>query len=161
MPESNIPKTGSKAPAFTLEDQDGKKVRLADFAGKWVVLYFYPKDNTPGCTTEACEFTETLPSFKKLDAVVLGVSPDSARSHQGFIEKQNLKITLLADPDHKALEKYGVWQLKKNYGREYFGVARTTFLINPSGKIEHIWKNVKAAGHADVVKKRLAEAVKA
>ncbi len=160
MAESSIPDVGSKAPAFTLENQDGKKVSLKDFEGKWVVLYFYPKDNTPGCTTEACEFTDAMPNFKNLKAVVLGVSPDSIKSHQDFMAKQNLGITLLSDPDHRILEKYGVWQLKKNYGREYHGVVRTTFLINPNGRIEHIWEKVKAKGHAEAVREFLAEAAK-
>lgn len=160
MAGSSIPDVGSKAPAFTLENQDGKKVSLKDFEGQWVVLYFYPKDNTPGCTTEACEFTEAMPNFKKLKSVVLGVSPDSVKSHQNFIAKQNLGITLLSDPDHRILEKYGVWQLKKNYGKEYLGVVRTTFLINPNGRIEHIWEKVKARGHAEAVGEFLAEATK-
>ncbi|MGD8922177.1 MAG: thioredoxin-dependent thiol peroxidase [Candidatus Zixiibacteriota bacterium] len=160
MAGSSIPDVGSKAPAFTLENQDGKKVSLKDFEGQWVVLYFYPKDNTPGCTTEACEFTDAMPNFKKLKAVVLGVSPDSVKSHQNFIAKQNLGITLLSDPDHRILEKYGVWQLKKNYGKEYHGVVRTTFLINPNGRIEHIWEKVKARGHAEAVQEFLTEAAK-
>jgi thioredoxin-dependent peroxiredoxin len=160
MTGSIMPDVGSKAPAFSLENQDGKKVSLKDFEGKWVVLYFYPKDNTPGCTTEACEFTDTMPNFKKLKAVILGVSPDSVKSHQNFIAKQNLGITLLSDPDHRILEKYGVWQLKKNYGREYYGVVRTTFLINPNSRIEHIWEKVKAKGHAEAVQDFLAEAAK-
>ena len=157
MSQSNIPQAGRKAPAFALDNQDGDKVRLTDFAGKWVVLYFYPKDNTSGCTKEACGFTEALPNFTKLNAEVLGVSPDSVKSHQGFIAKQNLKITLLSDPDHKILEKYGVWQKKSMYGREYFGVVRTTFLIDPKGKIARVWEKVKVAGHVDEVHQALSE----
>jgi len=150
-------KAGDVAPDFRLKDQDGNDVSLKNFAGKWVVLYFYPKDNTPGCTTEACDFTARKSEFSGLDAVVVGVSPDSSKSHQGFIAKQNLDLVLLSDPEHEALEPYGAWKLKKNYGREYMGVQRSTFLIGPDGKIAHAWTNVKAAGHAEKVKEKLAE----
>jgi len=153
----NIPKTGNKAPAFTLPDQDGNKVKLSDMAGKWLVLYFYPKDNTPGCTTEACDFSGGLKAFEKLNATVLGVSPDSIESHQKFIAKQNLKISLLSDPDRKILEKYGAYGTKKMYGKEVKGVIRSTFIIDPKGKIAHSWSNVKATGHAEKVKEKLAE----
>ena len=148
---------GNKAPNFTLPNQDGKVVRLSEFTGKWVVLYFYPKDNTPGCTTEACEFTDGLKSFEKLNAVVLGVSPDSTTSHQKFIEKQNLKITLLSDCDRKVMMQYGAFGTKKMYGKEVQGVIRSTFLIDPKGRIAWSWPNVKAAGHADKVREKLAE----
>jgi peroxiredoxin Q/BCP len=157
MADTKLPAVGRKAPAFTLEDQDGKKVKLSDFAGQWVVLYFYPKDNTSGCTAEACDFTDNISQFKKLDTVVLGVSPDSAASHRKFIDKHNLKISLLADPDHGVLEKYGVWQTKSMYGREYKGVVRSTFLIDPSGKIARVWEKVKVKGHVDDVKAALKE----
>ncbi|PKK82763.1 MAG: thioredoxin-dependent thiol peroxidase [candidate division Zixibacteria bacterium HGW-Zixibacteria-1] len=153
----NIPAIGSKAPAFSLPNQDGKIVKLNVFTGKWVALYFYPKDNTPGCTTEACEFTDGLKSFEKLNAVVLGVSPDSPTSHQTFIEKQNLKITLLSDSDRKVMMQYGAFGTKKMYGKEVQGVIRSTYLIDPKGKIAYSWSNVKAAGHADKVKEKLAE----
>lgn len=134
------------AESFKLKNSEGKVVSLEDFRGKWVVLYFYPKDNTPGCTTEAVDFT-TLQK-EAPDVVILGVSPDSPESHRSFIEKQNLTVTLLSDPDKEVLKKYGAWGLKKNYGREYEGVIRSTFLINPKGEIVKEWKNVKAKGHA-------------
>ncbi|MFZ5980522.1 MAG: thioredoxin-dependent thiol peroxidase [Candidatus Zixiibacteriota bacterium] len=150
-------KTGAKAPAFTLENQTGQKVKLSDYAGQWLVLYFYPRDNTSGCTREACDFTDNLKAFEKINAVVLGVSPDSVKSHLNFIEKQALKIDLLSDPNHKVLEKYGVWQEKSMYGRKYFGVVRSTFLIDPHGKIAHKWEKVKVAGHVEEILTRLAE----
>ena len=150
-------KTGVKAPAFTLENQNGEKVKLSDFAGQWLVLYFYPKDNTSGCTREACDFTDNLKAFEKIKTAVLGVSPDSVKSHRNFIEKQSLKIDLMSDPDHKTLEKYGVWQEKSMYGRKYFGVVRSTFLIDPKGKIAHIWEKVKVAGHVEEILVKLAK----
>jgi len=150
-------KIGNKAPAFTLEDQQGNKVKLFDFIGQWVVLYFYPKDNTSGCTTEACNFSDNIVTFEDLNTIVLGVSPDSVKSHINFAAKHDLKITLLSDPDHKVLEKYGVWQKKKMYGREYFGVVRSTFLIDPDSKIAHIWEKVKVVGHVNEVLKKYAE----
>ena len=148
---------GQKAPEFCLPNQDENEVCLRDLKGKWIVLYFYPKDNTPGCTTEACDFTENLPDFENLDAVVLGVSPDSPKKHRNFIEKKELGITLLSDEDKKVLEEYGVWQLKKMCGREYMGVVRTTFLIDPDGKIAAIWNKVKVKGHVQEVKEKLKE----
>ncbi|MBI4972141.1 MAG: thioredoxin-dependent thiol peroxidase [Candidatus Omnitrophica bacterium] len=150
-------KVGQQAPEFTLQNQSEKPVSLKDFKDKWVVLYFYPKDNTPGCTIEAISFTKENPDFKKLDAEILGVSPDSCKSHQKFIAGQKLKITLLSDPDKKILTTYGVWQLKKFMGQEYLGVVRTTLLINPVGQIAHIWTNVKVAGHVEEVKAKLKE----
>ena len=150
-------KIGNKAPVFTLEDQQGKKVKLSDFNGQWVVLYFYPKDNTSGCTTEACNFSDNIITFEDINTIVLGVSPDSVKSHINFAAKHDLKITLLSDPDHKVLEKYGVWQKKKMYGREYYGVVRSTFLIDPDGKIAHIWEKVKVAGHVNEVLKKYTE----
>lgn len=157
MSPSTTVETGKKAPAFTLPNQDGEKVKLSDYGGQWVVLYFYPRDNTPGCTKEACEFTDNLKQFDKLNATVLGVSPDSVESHQKFIEEYNLKIDLLSDPDKKVLEKYGAFGEKKMYGKVTKGVIRSTFLIDPKGKIAHEWRNVRAAGHAEKVKERLAE----
>jgi len=151
--------TGKKAPAFCLPDQNGENVCLKNLKGQWVILYFYPKDNTPGCTTEACQFTAARPGFSRLDATVLGISPDSTESHKKFEQSQDLKVILLADPDKKALEAYGVWQLKKNYGKEYYGVVRTTFLIDPDGRVAHVWKKVKADGHAEKVREKL-EALK-
>lgn len=150
-------KTGDPAPEFSLQNQEGTNVRLADLRRKWTVLYFYPKDNTPGCTIEANDFTKFVKDFEKLGAVILGVSPDSCQSHVKFIEDQNLKIVLLSDPEHKAAEKYGVWQLKQFMGREFWGIVRSTFLINPEGKIAQVWRAVKADGHAATVRDRLKE----
>ena len=148
-------KIGDNAPELTLPNQDDVEISLRDLAGKWIVLYFYPKDNTPGCTTEACDFTATLPQFDTLGAVVLGVSPDSTASHQKFIAKQKLDITLLSDSTTQIAQRYGVWQLKKFCGKEYMGIVRSTFLIDPEGKIAEIWSNVKVKDHASEVKKAL------
>ena len=145
-------KLGSKASDFCLPDADNRKVCLRDFKGKWVVLYFYPKDNTSGCTREAVDFTSNISDFKKMNATVIGISPDSSASHTNFISKHKLKLILLSDTEHKVLEKYGVWQKKKMYGREYFGVVRTTFVIDPKGKVKQVWEKVKVAGHVDAVK---------
>ena len=146
---------GNQAPAFSLPNQDEVEISLRDLEGKWVVLYFYPKDNTPGCTTEACDFTQAVPLFEELNAVILGISPDSPKKHRSFIEKQNLDITLLADETTDVATAYSVWQMKKNYGKEYMGIVRSTFLIDPSGKIAHVWNSVKVAGHAKAVKEVL------
>ena len=134
---------GTKAPDFTLKDKDGNDVSLADMAGKRVVLYFYPKDNTPGCTRQACAFAGAYEEFKSLDAVVIGVSRDSVASHQKFAEKYGLPFILLSDPDRQAIEAYGVWQEKKNYGKVSMGVVRTTFVISPEGVIEKVMPKVK------------------
>ena len=150
-------KIGDKAPDFCLPNQDEEEVCLRDLQGSWVVLYFYPKDNTPGCTTEACDFTAAMPDFSKLGATILGVSPDSPKKHRNFIEKKELSITLLSDEDKEVLQAYGVWQLKKNYGREYMGVVRSTFIINPEGKIAAVWDKVKVKGHVDAVREKLSE----
>ena len=139
---------GDKAPEFEALNQDGVKVALKDFVGKNVVLYFYPKDNTPGCTTEACEFSANYDQFIKNDTVIIGVSPDSVKSHAGFIAKQNLKHILLSDEDKEISKLYGVWQVKKNYGKEYLGIVRSTFVIGKDGKIAKIYKSVKAKDHA-------------
>jgi peroxiredoxin Q/BCP len=154
---SGIVNVGVPAPGFALPDQNDHTVKLADYKGKWVIVYFYPKDDTPGCTTEACEFTDGLKSLEKLNAVVLGVSADSTESHRNFIKKHNLKIRLLSDVDHAMMETYGVWQLKNNYGKESMGIVRTTYLIDPEGKIARVWEKVSAAGHAEAVKAALAE----
>ena len=146
---------GQKAPDFCLPNQDEVEICLRDLKGKWVVLYFYPKDLTPGCTTEACEFTEALPEFEKLDAVILGVSPDSPEKHRKFIEKKGLKITLLSDENKEALKAYGAWGLKKMYGKEYEGVIRSTFLIDPEGNIAAVWPKVRVKGHVEAVKQKL------
>lgn len=160
---------GSLAPEFCAPNQDDVEICLRDIKGNWIVLYFYPRDNTPGCTTEACDFTASMPEFDDLDATILGVSPDTAAKHRNFIEKQNLSITLLADTEKKMCEDYGVWQLKKFMGKESMGVVRTTFIINPEGKIAAIWdkvsvrKNKKQNGetieilHVDEVKEKLKE----
>lgn len=153
--------TGKKAPAFTLVNQDGEKVKLADLAGQWVVLYFYPKDDTPGCTTQACEFTVGIKQFEKLNATVFGCSPDDTESHQKFIKKHKLKVNLLSDPTHKTMEKYEAWGEKNMYGKISLGVIRSTVIIDPTGKVAHRWKRVKAAGHADSVAKVLTDLQKA
>ena len=134
---------GTKAPAFTLPDKDGNPVSLSDFAGKKVVLYFYPKDNTPGCTRQACAFAAAYEDFKTMDVVVIGVSKDSAASHQRFAEKHNLPFILLSDPELTAIQAYGVWQEKKLYGKVSMGVVRTTFIIDEAGNIEKIMPKVK------------------
>jgi len=148
---------GDRAPSFCLPDTDNNEVCLNDFRGKWVVLYFYPKDNTTGCTREAVEFTNILDEFKKLNAIVLGVSADSVESHQKFVKKLKLKVTLLSDAEHEVLEQYGVWQRKKLYGREFWGVVRSTVLIDPEGRIVHWWPKVQVKGHAEDVKRKLTE----
>ena len=150
-------KVGDNAPEFCLPNQDDVEICLRDLKGKWIVLYFYPKDNTPGCTTEACGFSEALPEFNDLDAVIFGVSPDSTKKHRNFIEKKDLDITLLSDEEKIVLESYGVWQLKKMYGREYMGVVRTTFIIDPDGVIQEVFNKVKVKGHVYAVKTRLQE----
>ncbi len=133
---------GNKAADFCAPNQDDVEICSRDLAGKWIVLYFYPKDLTPGCTTQACDFTEALPQFEDLDAVILGVSPDDSEKHRKFIEKKDLEITLLADTEKKICEDYGVWQLKKFMGKEYMGVVRTTYIIDPDGKIAAVWPKV-------------------
>ena len=148
---------GDQAPNFCLKDTDEREQCLHSFWGKWVVLYFYPKDNTSGCTIEAQEFTALLPSFREQGAEVIGVSPDSCQSHQKFREQHQLQVLLLSDPEHEVLEKFGVWQKKKLYGREFWGVVRTTFLISPDGKVAYVWPNVKAKGHAQQVLQKLQE----
>ncbi len=142
---------GKKAPAFSLTDQDGRTHSLSDYAGHPVILYFYPKDDTPGCTQESCDFQEMLPRLKRKDAVVLGVSILDEKSKAKFAEKHGLTFPLLADADHAVAEKYGVWQEKSNYGRKYMGIARTTYLISADGKVQERWDSVKVKGHADVV----------
>ena len=142
---------GKKAPAFSLPDQEGKKHALADYEGQPVVLYFYPKDDTPGCTTESCAFQDNLPKFKKSKAAVLGMSVLDSASKAKFADKYVLKFPLLADEDHSVIEKYGVWQEKSMYGKKYMGVARTTYLIGPDGKVVKRWDGVKVDGHAEEV----------
>lgn len=142
---------GKKAPAFKLKDQDGNIVSLKDFSGKHVVLYFYPKDDTSGCTKEACSFRDNLPDFSKIKAVILGVSADSIESHKKFQEKYNLPFTLLSDEDKKVVNDYGVWVEKSMYGRKYMGIERTTFIIDENGKIKKIFNKVKVDGHTEEV----------
>lgn len=134
---------GTKAPKFTLPDKDGNLVSLADFAGKKVVLYFYPRDNTPGCTRQACAFAGAYEEFKSINAVVIGISKDSVASHQKFAEKHGLPFILLSDPERSAIEAYGVWQEKKNYGKVSMGVVRSTFVIDENGMIEKVMPKVK------------------
>jgi thioredoxin-dependent peroxiredoxin len=148
---------GRKAPAFTLSDQSGNTHKLSDYAGRPVVLYFYPKDDTPGCTQETCDFRDRLPQFKKSKALVFGVSILDEKSKAKFAEKYNVNFPLLADADHSVAEKYGVWQEKTNYGRKYLGIARTTYLIDGDGKVAKRWDNVKVPGHAAAVYDALAE----
>jgi len=158
-------KINQKAPAFSLKNYKNETVKLNDFAGKWIVLYFYPKDNTSGCTKEAIDFSQLLPKFKRLNAVVIGLSPDSPESHIKFIEKQNLSVILLSDKEKSVMKKYGAWGMKKNYGREYEGVIRSTFLISPEGKIAEIWNKVKVRvkrkdgeiKHAEIILNKIKE----
>lgn len=147
---------GKKAPDFSLLNQDEKKISLKDYLGKKVVLYFYPKDDTSGCTKEACNFRDEFPKFTKTNAVILGVSPDSVKSHKKFAEKYNLNFDLLADEEKKVVEKYGVWKEKSMYGRKYMGVERTTFIIDEKGNIKTIFNKVKVDGH----NKEVLEALK-
>lgn len=145
-------KVGDKAPDFTLQSDSGKEVSLSQFLGKKeVILYFYPKDNTPGCTKEACSFRDSINVFGSNNAEVLGVSPDSVKSHQNFIQKQNLNFTLLSDPDHKVAEAYGAWGEKSMYGKKYMGILRTTFVIGKDGKIKKVFEKVKPEGHAEEI----------
>ncbi|MCR4314001.1 MAG: thioredoxin-dependent thiol peroxidase [Candidatus Uhrbacteria bacterium] len=141
-------KLGQKAPAFTLPDQDGKEHRLADYAGQWVLVYFYPKDDTPGCTKEACTIRDAWPKFKKLKIQVFGVSVDSSKSHAKFADKYEVPFTLLSDEEKVVVEKYGVWGVKKFMGRTYMGTNRMSFLIDPQGKLAKIYENVKPEKHA-------------
>ncbi|SER05452.1 peroxiredoxin Q/BCP [Virgibacillus subterraneus] len=140
---------GKQAPDFSLPSQDGKEVSLSDFKGKHVVLYFYPKDMTPGCTTEACDFRDAQESFSELDAVIIGVSPDPVERHQKFIDKHDLPFLLLADEDHKVAEDYDVWKLKKNFGKEYYGIERSTFIIDKEGNLQQEYRKVKVEGHVE------------
>jgi len=144
-------KMGQKAPDFTVRDDSGKTVKLSDFKGKKVVLYFYPKDDTPGCTKQACNFRDGLAAIRKKGAVVLGVSADSVESHKKFKDKFDLNFPLLADTEKKIIEDYDVWKEKSMYGRKYMGVERTTYIIGEDGKITHIFPKVKVSEHADEV----------
>ena len=156
---------GDKAPDFSLPDENGKTVSLNDYAGKWLVVYFYPKDDTPGCTKEACDFTNNRSEFAGLNAEVVGISRDNGEKHQEFILKYNLGVTLLSDPDHIVHEAYGGWGTKINYGKEIVGVIRSTYIVSPAGEIAALWRKVNVrvkrksgtVKHADKVKEKLAE----
>jgi thioredoxin-dependent peroxiredoxin len=152
------PGKAPKAPSFHLESDSGEHVRLADFKGKWLALYFYPRDNTPGCTREAQDFTKAAARLKKLGAEVVGVSKDSAKSHAGFKDKIGIGFTLLSDPDLEAHKAYGAWGTKTMYGKKTEGVIRSTFLVSPDGKIAKAWKSVKVDGHVDKVLAALQDA---
>ncbi|MGF2615109.1 thioredoxin-dependent thiol peroxidase [Rossellomorea vietnamensis] len=141
--------TGKMAPQFELEASNGETVKLSDYRGKNVVLYFYPKDMTPGCTTEACDFRDQHEQFADLDAVILGVSPDPKNKHEKFVEKHGLPFLLLVDENHETAEDYGVWKLKKNFGKEYMGIERSTFIIDKEGNIAKEWRKVKVKGHVE------------
>jgi peroxiredoxin Q/BCP len=151
-----IPQAGQRAPEFALENQDGETVSLSDLRGRKVILYFYPKDDTAGCTAEACGIRDAFPRFEARDAVVLGVSPDDVRSHKKFQQKYALPFTLLADPDHAVAEKYGVWGEKTMYGRTYWGVNRVTFLIDEDGRVERVYEKVTPREHAEELLQALA-----
>ncbi len=156
---------GDKAPAFKLKDTFGEEITSETYKGKWLVVYFYPKDNTPGCTKEACDFSDALEDFRGMDADVIGVSPDSEAKHKNFTDKYDLKVRLLADEEKTMLKAFGAWGLKKNYGKEYEGVIRSTFIIDPEGVVQQSWSNIKVrqkrkAGevkHADIVREKLAQ----
>lgn len=152
---------GKKAPDFTLAGSGGEDVSLKDMKGKTVVLYFYPKDDTPGCTKEACDFRDSAKKFTSRKAVLLGVSPDSIKAHDKFIDKFELPFTLLSDPDHGVAEKYGVWVEKSMYGRRYMGIERSTFVIDPDGKLKAEFRKVKVDGHVEAVLKQVLAAAKA
>jgi peroxiredoxin Q/BCP len=146
-----LPAVGTKAIDFTLQDQDGIAHTLTQYKGQWVLIYFYPKDNTPGCTKQACTLRDAEPAFEKLKAVVLGISGDSVHSHKKFVEKFALPFPLLSDPDKKVIQAYGSWGKKKMMGREYMGIFRNSFLINPEGTIAKIYEGVKPEKHAEEV----------
>ena len=144
-------------PDFQLSDQQGITRSRSDYAGKWLIMYFYPKDNTSACTLEAQSFSSMREQFAKEDAVVLGISPDTVKSHAGFAEKKELAVTLLSDPEHALLTATGVWQKKKLYGKEHMGVVRSTVLVDPAGVVRDVWTKVKVPGHAEAVLDRLKE----
>lgn len=150
---------GSVSPDFCLSNQDDVEICSRDLRGKWIVLYFYPKDSTPGCTTEACEFSAAMDEYDDMGAIILGVSADSTKSHRNFITKQNLDITLLSDPSTQMMQDYGVWAMKKNYGKEYMGIVRSTYIIDPKGVVRAVWTNVKVKDHVAKVKEELAKLV--
>ncbi|MEO1672166.1 MAG: thioredoxin-dependent thiol peroxidase [Cyanobacteria bacterium J06631_2] len=148
---TDIPQVGQNAPSFSAKDQHGTTVSLQDYPDRWLVLYFYPKDNTPGCTTEAKDFTAHAQEFDQLGADIIGVSPDSEKLHCKFIDKHDLSVRLLSDPDHGVIEAYGAWRLKKFMGKEYMGVVRSTFLISPERQIVQVWDKVRVKAHVEKV----------
>lgn len=150
---------GDKAPDFTLPADSGQTLRLSDFAGQYVVLYFYPKDNTPGCTKQACAFRDKLPDFEKLEARIIGVSKDSAAKHDKFKAGHDLNFPLVSDENGQVCEDYGVWKEKNMYGRLFMGIERATYLIGPDGVIRHIWRKVKVPGHVEEVQKALSDLI--
>lgn len=151
---------GKEAADFTLPNQTGKEISLSDYRGKYVILYFYPKDMTPGCTTQACDFRDHHESFAELDAVILGVSPDPAERHQKFIAKHELPFELLADEEHKVAEAFDVWKLKKNFGKEYMGIERSTFILDKEGKLLKEFRKVRVKGHVEAALEYLKEEAK-
>jgi peroxiredoxin Q/BCP len=153
-----MPDVGDEAPGFTLQNQDGEEVSLSDYAGKHVVVYFYPRADTPGCTKQACGIRDRASEYEAANAVVLGISPDKPEALRKFADKYGLAFTLLADPEHSTAEDYGVWGEKKNYGKTYMGIQRSTFLVGPDGRIEWIKRNVKPAEHDELVLGALAAA---
>ena len=157
-PARSIPHVGQVAPDVTLPDEAGTVHRLADQAGRWTILYFYPEDDTSGCTTEACQFRDLHEDIVAGDADVWGVSPDGAASHERFKTKYGLPFTLLSDEDHDVATRYGAWAMKTNYGRSYLGIVRSSFLIDPDGRIANVWSTVKADGHAAAVMQALTQA---
>ncbi|MFA9559217.1 thioredoxin-dependent thiol peroxidase [Evansella sp. AB-rgal1] len=148
---------GQQVPDLTLKANGGKEISLSDYRGKYVVLYFYPKDMTPGCTTEACDFRDNHESFKDVNAVILGVSPDPVARHEKFIDKHDLPFELLADEENQLAEAFGVWKLKKNFGKEYMGIERSTFIIDPEGNLIKEWRKVKVKGHVEEALQYLRE----
>ncbi|MHA6252698.1 thioredoxin-dependent thiol peroxidase [Oceanobacillus sp. CAU 1775] len=151
---------GKEVKDFTLPNQAGEKISLSDYKGKYVVLYFYPKDMTPGCTTQACDFRDNHQKFTDIDAVILGVSSDPVERHQKFIDKHDLPFELLADGDHKLAEEFDVWKLKKNFGKEYFGIERSTFIIDKEGKLMKEFRKVRVKGHVEEALEFLQEETK-
>ncbi len=151
---------GKEIADFTLPNQAGKEISLSDYRGKYVILYFYTKDMTPGCTTQACDFRDNHDSFSELHEVILGVSPDPAERHQKFIAKHELPFELLADESHQLAEKFGVWKLKKNFGKEYYGIERSTFIIDKEGKLLKEYRKVRVKGHVEAALEFLKEEVK-
>lgn len=156
---SDLPQVGQTAPNFSASDREGNSISLQDLSDSWLILYFYPKDNTPGCTTEAQEFSEYAGRFKDLGANIIGISPDSQQSHGKFIDKHDLSIQLLSDPNLTAIKAYGAWRLKKFMGKEYMGVVRSTFLISPEGKIVAVWDKVRVKNHVEKVFQELKKQI--